>query len=283
MSAVEAFMLRELMRSRTLASTGNVRRGLVAGGTSGRRHASTTAGPTLPASEQTSSARTAFHSATKFRLTPAQVNETNVPSAKEVSQMIPTLRELRAQLPEALELERRYVRPECIATQLSKSAETSDLAGDRGMNSADGTAPMSAIFQKTTDPLEDLLFGPPKEVGAAESQRPQRQHLLLAYRALLWGTVYALLGFGATVATAMYLCGYHSVDELLEAVRGKNSREEDRLRTSAGGDAGSASVQHYEIDLARPTEAWRQIQEVWSAVQRLAEEEDARAQSPATP
>lgn len=207
-----------------------------------------------------------FRSATNFKLAPTQVNETNVPTAREVKEMIPTLRELRAQLPEARELEQRYIRPEAVAA-----------TGGEGT----AVAPSATIFQPTTDPLEDLLFGPPKAEAAAEASqggtRPRRQHLLLAYRALLWGTAYALIGFAATVALAMYACGFHSIAELRAGVRGKLARDEARLRASAG-EGADASAEHYVIDLTHPAEAWRQAQEVWAAVQRMAEEEDAKAQ-----
>ncbi|KAL7709929.1 hypothetical protein N2W54_003134 [Lotmaria passim] len=231
----------------------------------------TTGSSTPSAPPNAPAARPTFCSATKFKLTAAQVNETNVPSAKEVGQMIPTLRELHAQLPDAHDLEHRYI-------HAATPADT-----------AKATASASSIFQKTTDPLEDLLFGPPKEEVAAaaaadeagEGKRSQRQHLLLAYRALLWGTAYAVLGFLVTVVGAMYACGYHAVGELLDGVREKVHRDEERLRVAVGGDvtaAGSSPVEHYVIDLTHPTETWRQVQEVWSAVQRLAEEEDTKAQ-----
>lgn len=169
--------------------------------------------------------------------------------------MIPTLRELHAQLPDATALERRYIRAEGTGA----------------------TAATTSIFQPTTDPLEDLLFGPPKEEGAGEAATtagttPRRQHLLLAYQALLWGTVYAVLGFAVTVALAMYACGYDSLAALKEGVRGKLSRDEARLRASVG-DGGAVAVEHYVVDLTHPSEAWRQMQEAWAAVQRAAEEE----------
>lgn len=225
-------------------------------------------------SASTTSAPHTFRSATNFKLAPAQVNEGNVPTAAEVAAMIPTLRELRAQLPDARALEQRYIQPMAV-----------DAAAD-----TTGAASMTpGIFQKTTDPLEDLLFGPPKEEAAAAAATDaaaappaRRQHLLLAYQALLWGTVYAVLGFAATVALAMYGCGYGSLAALMDGVRGKMGRDEDRLRASVDVGDG-AVVEHYVIDLTHPTEAWRQVQEAWTAVQRLAEEEDAKAGVPSTP
>jgi hypothetical protein len=258
--------------------------------TGGVRHASASAGPSsplLPLSSSTSpppAAHTTFRSATRFKLSPAQVNETNVPSAKEVGELIPTLRELRAQLPDARDLEQRYIRPEEMVAPSAASTPTStNIVGDgSAIDGVTTTSATSTIFQKTTDPLEDLLFGPPKEEGGSTSlgmdhmQHPRRQHLLLAYQALLWGTVYAFVGFVVTVAMAMYACGYHTLGELREGVRGKLSRDEERLRAVAGSSGGAADgvVEHYVIDLTNPTEAWRQMQDVWLAVQRLATEEE---------
>ncbi|KAG5476618.1 hypothetical protein CUR178_03790 [Leishmania enriettii] len=228
-----------------------------------------------------------FRSSTRFKLSPAQVNENNVPSAREVARMIPTLQELRAQLPDARELEQTYIRPECVLGT-NGAAEP----GGKGSGHATATtAPSTAsLFQKVTDPLEDWLFGPPKEDSAAAAETAPaaalqrypvpRQHLLLAYRALFWGTVFALLGFTATVATAMYVCGYHSLRDLQQGVRGKVHRDEERLRAMAAaaataqGAEADTLVEHYVIDLTHPTEAWRQVQEIWGAVQRLAEEEE---------
>ncbi|KPA86753.1 putative mitochondrial hypothetical protein [Leptomonas pyrrhocoris] len=277
MYAAHAAVLRGGVRSGASACTSKRGRWQPLVLTVGRRQASTKAGPPT-------SSHMPFRSTTKFKLTPAQVNETNVPSAREVAQMIPTLRELQAQLPDALALEQRYIRPENVVAPAPESASTADAADDNDFDGAGGKPSTTPFFVKTTDPLEDLLFGPPKEEGTSaettteEDKRPRRQHLLLAYRALLWGTAYALLGVGATVAGAMYLCGYHNLGELLDGVRGKARRDEDRLRGCVAVDDAASSVEHFVIDLTHPAEAWRQLQEVWSAVQRLAEEEDAKTQ-----
>ncbi|KAG5502098.1 hypothetical protein GH5_05042 [Leishmania sp. Ghana 2012 LV757] len=228
-----------------------------------------------------------FRSSTRFKLSPAQVNENNVPSAREVVRMIPTLQELRAQLPDARELEQTYIRPEWVLGANGAAEPGGKGSGHTAATTASSTA---SLFQKATDPLEEWLFGPPKEDSAAAAETaPEaalqryplpRLHLLLAYRALFWGTVFALLGFTATVATAMYVCGYHSLRDLQRGVRGKMDRDGERLRAMAAaaataqGAEADTLVEHYVIDLAHPTEAWRQVQEIWGAVQRLAEEEE---------
>ncbi|CBZ27867.1 conserved hypothetical protein [Leishmania mexicana MHOM/GT/2001/U1103] len=230
-----------------------------------------------------------FRSSTRFPLSPAQVNEQNMPSAREVAQMIPTLEELRAQLPDAQELERTYI-PRESALRANGVAGRSETSGECAAATTASSAP-SSLLQKTMDPLEALFFGSPKDEiaaateatpTAASQQRPSpREHVLLAYHALFWGTAFALLGFGATVATAMYVCGYHSLRDLKQRVRDKMSHDEERLHamaapaaTGEGAPVGTV-VRHYVVDVTHPTEAWRQVQEIWSAMQRLAEEEEA--------
>ncbi|KAG5476349.1 hypothetical protein LSCM1_04051 [Leishmania martiniquensis] len=231
-----------------------------------------------------------FQSSTRFMLSPSQVNESNVPSAREVRQMLPTLQELRAQLPDARELEQTYIRPESVLGANGAAG----LGGKKGEHTAAATASLtvSSLFFKTTDPLEEFLFGHPKGDSAASAEaertsalqqrRLHRQHLLLAYRALFWGTLFAVLGFVSTVATAMYVCGYHSLHDLQQGVRHKKSREDERLRAMAAaaataqGSAVDTPVEHYVLNLTHPTEVWRQVRDIWGAVQRLAEEEERR-------
>ncbi|AYU79643.1 hypothetical protein conserved [Leishmania donovani] len=229
-----------------------------------------------------------FRSSTQFRMSPAQVNEQNVPSAREVVQMIPTLQELRAQLPDALELERMYI-PHQSALGANGVAGRSETSGERADATTASSAP-SSLSQKMMGPLEALFFGSANDEIAAATEAtpttaspqrpPSREHVLLAYRALFWGTAFALLGFSATVSTAMYLCGYHSLRDLQQGVRDKMRHDEERLYAMAApaatgeGAAVDTVMKHYVVDVTHPTEAWRQLQEIWSALQRLGEEEE---------
>lgn len=236
-----------------------------------------------------------FRSSTQFQMSPAQVNEQNVPSAREVAQMIPTLQELRAQLPGAQELERTYI-PRESALRANGVAGRSETSGERAAATTASSAP-SSLLQKTMVPLEALFFGSATDEVAAATEAtptaasppcpPSREHVLLAYRALFWGTAFALLGFSVTVATAMYLCGYHSLRDLQQGVRDKMRHDEERLHAMAapaatGEGAAVDTVKHYVVDVTHPTEAWRQLQEIWSALQRLSEEEEETANTAVT-
>ncbi|GET89405.1 hypothetical protein, conserved [Leishmania tarentolae] len=272
-----------------LPSTGVVASEEAAGSTSARSEgAATDAAAPLPSHNPVAQTAKGFRSSTRFKLSPAQVNEKNVPSAREIAQIIPSLRELHAQLPDARELERMYI-PREPTLEDNGLAERSKASGE-GRAAVMASSTPSSLFQKTTDPLEDLLFGSPNEENAVTNEAtatsplqkrpPSREHVLLAYRALLWGTLLAVLGFSATVVTTMYMCGYYSLRDLQQGVRDKMSHGGERLHATAaaGVTEGSASVdtvvEHYVIDVTHPAEAWRQVQEIWSAVQRLAEEEE---------
>ncbi|AIN99158.1 hypothetical protein LPMP_260440 [Leishmania panamensis] len=227
-----------------------------------------------------------FRSGTRFKLSPTQVNEKNVPSAREVGQMIPTLQELHAQLPDAQELEQMFLAPKSVLSANEVSGLSEGSSERAAAITASSTS--SSLLQKTTGPLENFLFGPPKDESAvaaevtptaASQQRLLLQRHLLACRALFWGTAYALLGFSATVITTMYLCGYYSLRDLQQGMRDKVARDEERLRTMAAAAvtaqdaAADTVVEHYVIDLSHPVEAWQQIQEIWGNVQRLADAE----------
>lgn len=219
-------------------------------------------------------AQKGFCSTTKFKYSPSQVTETNVPSAREVASMIPTFRELQQQLPDARELESKYIQSGHLDTTVPAEG-AQDLSSSEAGAKDEGSRPTETtltrgIFQKTTDPIEDLLFGPPKDDKAAAASPLRPQHLLLAYKALMWGTLYALIGFLTTVLLAMVVCGYRSVDDLLQAVRSKVDRDAALLASAEGDD-----VVLYVIDIRDPVEAWRQAQRIWATIQQTAEEKDA--------
>ncbi|KAG5501804.1 hypothetical protein JKF63_04073 [Porcisia hertigi] len=233
-----------------------------------------------------------FRRGLPFQWSPSQVNGDNVPSAKEIEAMIPTLQELHAQLPGAREMEEMYIRPGSAMRVNGTTGLGETYSGDAATTVT--SSQTTSLFENTTDPLEDLLFGPPKDQSAAATEATpttasqqrltSRQHMLLAYRALFWGTTFAFLGFTTTVVTAMYLCGYRSLRDLQQGVRDKMGRDEERLRamadtaaTRSQGAAVDTPLVHYVIDLSQPTVAWQQLQEIWGAIQHKAEEEEEEA------
>lgn len=212
---------------------------------------------------------TGFSASLKFKLAPGQVDETNVPSARDVSRMLPSVKDLHAQLPGAHELEKRYINQDSVVNKTG--------AAEAPAAAAAATDGAPGIFIAATDPLEDFLDG--KE--AKTEMNPQ--HVLLAYKALGWGTVYAVAGFSIVVALCMAACGYRSLRELAQGVRDKVSRDEARLHADAErrAEADGGTVVHYKIDLSDPTEAYRQMREIWDTVQDIAEDEAAKGQKSA--
>ncbi|KEG12281.1 hypothetical protein DQ04_01841120 [Trypanosoma grayi] len=96
---------------------------------------------------------------------------------------------------------------------------------------------------------------------------PSPQHVLLAWKALLWGTVYAVLGVAVVVCVAMYASGMHCLSEVFVYLRGREDRARRRLEES-GED-----VSHYVLDLTNPSTVIQQAQDIWKALEALAEDE----------
>nr|CCC91299.1 conserved hypothetical protein [Trypanosoma congolense IL3000] len=194
-----------------------------------------------------------FTSSPSFKLQPCQVNESNIPTAREVTEMIATRKELHQQLPTARELEALYVRPP-----------------PSGSGPTGCSAPCEAPLWPDSDTAEEIMDEERYEcTGTTDGlQTPSPAHVLLAWRALMWGTLYALLGVTAVVLLAMYASGMNSVSSVLHHLRSRPERE--LLRLAAEGH----EVRHYVLDLANPITLGKQMQELWQVVQDAAKGTD---------
>ncbi|ORC87646.1 uncharacterized protein TM35_000212520 [Trypanosoma theileri] len=190
-----------------------------------------------------------YRSSTSFRLQPHEVNETNVPSAREVADMIPSRAELEQQLASARELEARYIHNKTPQTKCS-SAEESPL-------------------WPNSDTVEEIMDE--ERYGDGEEEKvppPSPQQILLAWKALMWGSLYALVGVTMVVCIAMYTCGMRSLADVLLYLRDRQERERRQLE-----EVGE-NVNYYVLDLTNPSTLIQQVEEIWQALEDLANETD---------
>ncbi|RNF27268.1 uncharacterized protein Tco025E_00459 [Trypanosoma conorhini] len=193
--------------------------------------------------------RKSYRSATSFQLQPHEVNAANVPSAREVLAMIPSREELQRQLPSARELEAQYVQPPRAEARPATRQDEPPL-------------------WPNSDTVEEIMDE--ERYGSGEGKDvvppPSPEHILLAWRALLWGSLYAVVGVVVVACVAMYTCGMRTVGEVLGYLRGRAERE--RRRLTAGGE----EVRYYVVDLTSPATLVAQVREVWHALEQLAKD-----------
>jgi hypothetical protein len=205
-----------------------------------------------------------FSSTIRFRVADSKVTPENLPSADDLAKMIPTLEDLRKQLPSAKEMENKYVFGTSAAQQAA--AEKSTASGEN--------KPLWPNCDTPEEIMDEERYGADGEERAA----PTSEQVALAWKALAWGTLYALIGVGVLSVVGLKCSGFSSLKELKEHLATREEREREKLQTSAQGnhdsdEDASGPLQHFVLDLTNPSDVPRQIQEIYEAVQRLAEKE----------
>eukprot|EP00796_Vickermania_ingenoplastis_P009179 gene9179-6456_t len=148
--------------------------------------------------------------------------------------------------------------------QRCATAASEKRAADSGA-AQQSSAPASDADDGVALPLQPTLNEEEEDLSAE-----QAQYTLFAYKALLWGTVYAVLGVAALSVAVMYALDLRSAGAVLVKVREKTERDMVRL-TQRAQPSGEGGVKHYSLDLAQPGRAWEQMKEIWSAVLEEAE------------
>lgn len=106
--------------------------------------------------------------------------------------------------------------------------------------------------------LEEEKFGPE---GEEEKQPPvQPEHVVLAFRAFVWGTFWAFVGVGSISLIAMKLGGFASVKEVLQFVGEKDRRRIEEMK------AQGVEVIEYAVDLTNPSSVPDQLSQVWNHI-----------------
>lgn len=97
------------------------------------------------------------------------------------------------------------------------------------------------------------------------------KYILLAFKALLWGTFFSVVGVSLLVFGIMKHYGFHSISEVLEARKKRDARlVEIQLKDKNGIDY-DAQVKHFEIDLQHPEKSWSQMKEIWKIIEQESE------------
>lgn len=213
-----------------------------------------------PASQPAASKKP-FSSTIRFSIPDGKVTAENLPSADELEKLVPTLADLRKQLPSAKEMEAKYVFGTTAAQKAA--AEKANASGEN--------KPLWPNCDTPEEIMDEERYGADGEVR----QAPTSEQVALAWRALAWGTVYAIIGVGALSVIGLKACGFSSAAELKAHLAAREDREQAKLRTTAESlpNTDSSEVQHFVLDLTNPSDVPRQVQEIFDAVQRLAEKE----------
>jgi hypothetical protein len=128
------------------------------------------------------------------------------------------------------------------------------------------------------DIIEEEKYG---DGGDAQQNQVQPEHIVLALRALIYGTVLAFVGVGVVALIAMKLGGFRSVDEVLHHVSSKDRRRLEELKQQG------VEVVHYSVDLTQPGTVPDQLTALWEDILKQsgvsAEIERATAEAEAAP
>jgi hypothetical protein len=207
-----------------------------------------------------------FSSTIRFSVPDGKVTPENLPSLEDLDRLVPSLADLRKQLPSAKEMEAKYVFGTAAAQKVA--AEKANASGEN--------KPLWPNCDTPEEIMDEERYGADGEVREA----PTSEQVALAWKALAWGTVYATIGVIVLSLAGLKACGFSSMSDLRQHLAAREDREQAKLRASAEqnsspDDGDNGAVQHFTLDLTNPSDVPRQIQEIYEAVQRIAEKEAA--------
>lgn len=99
------------------------------------------------------------------------------------------------------------------------------------------------------------------ESEAANQLEPE--HIVLALRAFLYGTILAFVGVGLVGLVAMKLCGFAALADVLAYVGSKDKRIVEQMRKDG------IEVIEYNVDLTQPTAVPTQLSDLWEKIMDL--------------
>ncbi|CUI15275.1 Hypothetical protein, putative [Bodo saltans] len=229
-------------------------------------HSASTTTSAPPAGAAASSAKKAFSSTIRFSIPDGKVTAENLPSVEDLDKLVPSLVELRKQLPSAKEMEAKYVFGTSAAQKAA--AEKSNATGEN--------KPLWPNCDTPEEIMDEERYGADGEVRPA----PTSEQVALAWKALAWGTLYATIGVIVLSLAGLKACGFSSMNDLRQHLAAREEREQAKLRltaeqASSSGESDNGAVEHFVLDLTNPSDVPRQIQEIYDAVQKIAEKEAA--------
>lgn len=284
-----------------------------------------------------------FRTPVRFSVPDSKVTEENLPSAEDLEKLLPTLEELESSLPTAKALKKQYHVGEELrfgggddsstsgaATTTTAQSANKKEAMEGGGNEESSPKPLWPDADTPQEILEEEMYGRSdvdkdgKKLeepivstsrkttsgagGGGETEEPaqhQPEHVALAWRALMYGTLLATAGVGLlTVVLGYGVFGVTGLGDVRRRMREKEDADVTKMREQMeqqtrrklqNGDGtvvdftdsnnnedrvngGGETVQHFTLDLTNPAELPKQITEIWTAIQTLVEEEGKKAE-----
>lgn len=178
------------------------------------------------------------------------------------------------------------------ALQDAADREAAEKAAGGNGTGADGAKKPHLLHDEPLwpdcDTVDDILkeesFSGAEEGDAAEKQEgaggDTGEYLLLACKALLYGSVMAVLLVSVmSVLVSYFYFGFTSLADMFAFMALRQEREMAALRQKAleesakSGEEGDVEIHQYKIDLTNPTELWDQLTGLMQLLEELAEQQ----------
>ena len=220
----------------------------------------------------------------------------HLPSAADIEKLLPTFDELTSSIPSAADMEKKYVHkqeaPPAAAARAGGgdvAPASSPVAGEKDSQSdsipaaagdgshQSGASPNTALWPDC-DTAEDIINEEKYGTEDDPTPAPTPQQVTLAWKALLWGTLWALLGTVASSCLIAYYFGFHSWSELTAHVATKHERDLLVAKEKGFEEDQTNDVYHFVLDLTNPADLPRQVDSIMTTVRELAafqEQQDA--------
>lgn len=164
---------------------------------------------------------------------------------------------------------------------INSSVSTRDIDGLKGAaiksSTKGATSPESQAISAENKEEEMSLFSFPvlspeslqEDVEHEINPSEKAKYIFLAYKALLWGTFYSILGVGILTVGVMAYFNLYSVSEVLEKVRRRRDKYVIPLKRTDNKEIDSTEgVKHFDLDFQDAQKAWEQIKEIWLFVEQ---------------
>jgi hypothetical protein len=206
----------------------------------------------------------------------------DLPSKKELDCILPTLGELRRTLPSAESLEQQFIHSEEAKKRALELTKPRDGGSpDGAVAGADGAVGGAKPLWPDSDTVEDIIeeekHGPVtcSVEGVEENVAPTKSQVQLAWRALAWGTLWAIVGVSLLgYVTVFFICGFAGLGDLRRYLAAREDRERARLESlTAAARARGEEVRHFSIDLTEPAQLLQQVEEVWKYLEEAVRRE----------
>lgn len=212
-----------------------------------------------------------------FPVSPDRVDPNKLPTAEEIEKLLPTMAQLERSIPSAKDMEARYIKHEKAAGAAASPAASEKpppVAEEYSDGTTSGTPSADKALWPDCDTAEDILNE--EKFGREDDPvpPPSPQQVRLAWVALAWGTLYAVIGTCLTSCAVAYGFGFHSWAELKAHVAAKHNRDLAVAKAKGFADDQTGEAQTFFLDLTNPVELPNQLQAIMAAIQDVAERQE---------